>query len=124
MKTLLIADDSRDKIDLIRSMLKHFGWRDEPLVAMTTEDAMELIDGHPITHAFIDFYIPTENGPVIIRHLKEARPEARCVLVSSSDKTSNWNEAMEAGAEGCICTSDEIDAVESAFGDVLHTWTT
>lgn len=122
MKTLLIADDHQHKIDLIQSMLTHFKWHPKTVIAMTTEDAMKLIDEHTISHAFIDYYIPSENGPAIIRYLKEKRPEAHCVLVSSSNNASNYQEATDAGAEGCICTSDEADAVEQAFGEVMRKW--
>lgn len=122
MNTLLIADDSQAKIDLIRLMLVRFGWKGEPLIAMTSEDAMRMIDEHQITHAFVDFYIPTQNGPAIIATLKAVSPTARIVLVSSSDKTSNFDEARAAGAEACICTTYASDQVEVAFKDLLADW--
>lgn len=121
-KTLLIADDSQGKIDLIYLMLAHFGWTIEPLIAKTTEDAMQLIDTNNITHAFVDYYIPSKNGPALIRALKEKNPAIRVALVSSSDKKSNWDEAIAAGAEMCICTSYSSDEVGKAFSDVLEAW--
>ncbi len=122
MNTLLIADDSQAKIDLICSMLVHCGWNTEPRIAMTTEEAMRIIDEEQITHAFIDFYIPTQNGPTIIAKLKESNPTARIALVSSSDKASNFDEARAAGAEACICTTYASDQVEAAFKDLLADW--
>lgn len=119
---LLIADDSRAKIDLIRAMLVRSAWNTEPLIAMTSEEAIRLIDTEHISHAFIDFYIPTQNGPAIISHLKAKHPEARIALVSSSDKPSNYEEARQSGAEACLCTSYTSDEVEKAFADVLGSW--
>jgi DNA-binding NarL/FixJ family response regulator len=119
---LLIADDRQDKIDLIRAILTHFKWRAEPLIAQTTEGAMRLIDEHDITHAFVDFYIPSENGPAIIAYLKTKNPDAHIALVSSSDKKENCDAAKAAGAEACICTSYHADEVEMAFNDILHEW--
>jgi DNA-binding NarL/FixJ family response regulator len=81
-----------------------------------------LIDEHKITHALIDFYIPSEHGPAIMRYLKKNNPNARIALVSSSDKPENIDEAKAAGAESCICTSWQSDEVERAFGDVLRGW--
>lgn len=122
MKTVLIADDNAHKIELMRAMLSRFGWTQEPVIAMTSEEAIRLIDTEHISHAFIDFYIPTQNGPAIISHLKAKHPEARIALVSSSDKPSNYEEARQAGAEACLCTSYTSDEVEKAFADVLGSW--
>ena len=119
---ILIADDQQHKIDLIRSMLVHLTCDTEPLIAMTTEDAMRLIDTHDITHAFVDYYIPTKNGPAIISYLKAKNPAAHIALVSSSDNPRRNAEAKNAGAEACICTSDEMDTVEQAFRDLLENW--
>jgi len=122
MNTLLIADDSQHKIDLIRAMLSHFKCDQVPLIAKTTEEAMHLIDTHIVTHAFVDYYIPSENGPAIINYLKAHYPDSRIALVSSSDATENCDEAKAAGAEACICTSYPADEVEKAFGDILQNW--
>ncbi len=119
---LLIADDSQAKIDLMKAMLAHFMWPSEPLIAMTTENAMELIDTHNITHALIDFYIPTQNGLAIIAYLKLQNPTARVALVSSSDALENFDAARKAGTEACICTSWQSDEVEKAFGDLINDW--
>ncbi len=119
---LLIADDSQAKIDLMEAMLAHFKWHGEPFIAMTTEEAMRLIDEHHITHAFVDFYIPSEHGPAIMRYLKKNNPDARMALVSSSDTPENCDAARKAGAESCICTSYTSDEVEKAFGDLIREW--
>lgn len=122
MSALLIADDSQGKIDLIRSMLTHFGWSGDILIAKTSEEASELIGKQTITHAFVDYYIPSNNGPSIIAALKANNPHARIVLVSSSDNPENQQEAIEAGAEVCICTSYKADIVEKAFEEVIRDW--
>lgn len=118
----LIADDSPRKIELMRAMLNHFGWVSEPLIAMTSEQAMALIDAEDISHAFIDYYIPTQNGPAIIAYLKAKNPHAHIALVSSSDKKENIDQACKAGAEVCICTSYTSDEVERAFDEILQSW--
>lgn len=122
-KTLLIADDSQAKIDLIVSMLHHFHWKGDAIVAMTTEQAEALMH-EGVGYAFVDYYIPSKNGPALIRALKEKNPAIRIALVSSSDKKENRDEAIAAGGETCICTSYRADEVGKAFGDVLHEWST
>lgn len=122
MNTILIADDSQGKIDLMCLMLSQFEWNGEVLIAKTSEEASILIEMHTISHAFVDYYIPSKNGPSIIAALKAKNPHAHIALVSSSDNPENQQEAMQAGAEVCICTSYEADVVEKAFKDVLSDW--
>jgi DNA-binding NarL/FixJ family response regulator len=122
MSTLLIADDSQTKIDLMRSMLTHFEWNEEVLIANTSEEASDLIEVHTITHAFVDYYIPSKNGPSIIAALKAKNPHAHITLVSSGDNPENQQEAIQAGAETCICTTYEADIVENAFKEIVHNW--
>jgi DNA-binding NarL/FixJ family response regulator len=122
MTHFLIADDSPNKMILMQGMLHRAQWKGEIITAVTSEDAMKLIDEHDIRFAFIDYYIPSENGPTIIKYLKKKNPDAHIALVSSADNTENFDEARNAGAELCICTSYPADEVEKMFTDVLADW--
>lgn len=123
MPTFLIADDSPLKRMLLQGMLKKHGWSGEIVTATTTEDAMREIDQHPdIGFAFIDYYMPSKNGPAVIAYLKHKNPTARIALVSSADNHENETEAREAGAETAICTSYPADEVEQRLKEVLGEW--
>jgi len=123
MPSLLIADDSPVKTQLLRSILKKTSWQIPVLVASSTEQAMSLIDEHrDISFAFVDYYIPSENGPAIIGYLKTEHPKCRIALVSSSDNTENRAEAQEKGAEAFICTSWAPDRTEKALLDLIKSW--
>lgn len=90
--------------------------------AATTEDAARIIEEEGVTHALVDYYMPSENGPAVIARLRGKNPEARIALVSSADDTDNRDEAMKAGAEAFICTSWPADEVESALLGLLAEW--
>lgn len=122
MKALLLADDSPAKTQMLQLMLKHARWPGEVLVATTTEEAMDLIKTQDIGFGLIDYYIPTERGPAIIRALKAKNPSARIALVSSSNRAENTTEAMEAGAEAFVCTSDPSNEVAAALEALLQEW--
>lgn len=122
MKDFLIADDSPNKIQLMLLMLKHAGWEGDVVLAETTEHAMQLIDEHDFGFAFVDYYMPSKNGPAVIKYLKEKNPSARIALVSSADNADNFAEARAAGAETCICSTHEIDQVEREFSVLLSNW--
>ena len=122
MTKFLIADDSIDKIRLLEAFLKRAGWTEEVLIAMTTEEALEHIGEHAISHAFVDYYIPSMNGPSVIAQLRKQHPASRVALVSSADNPRNRDEALEAGAEAFVCTSWPMDEVERQMLSLLGEW--
>lgn len=122
MKALLIADDSEAKIMLLQGLLRHAHWPSAVYIARATEEAEQLIAKHDIAFAFVDFYIPSKNGPAVIRTLKAKNPAARCILVSSSDQQKNIDEATAAGAEGFVCTSWEGNRAETLLLENIAAW--
>ncbi len=123
MTTCLIADDSPEKMNFLLEMLKRAKWQGTVLTATTSEEAIEkLSQSTDIAAAFIDYYIPSSNGPTIIRSLKEKYPYARVALVSSADNKSNTAQAIAAGAEMSICTSWPADEVERSILATLDAW--
>lgn len=122
MKTFLIADDTPRKTRLFLELLKKAGWQGEIFTADTVEGAKELIDRNQIDSAFIDYYIPTTNGPSIIRYLKQVWPKARVALVSSIDDALNSMEARQAGAEVTAFTHDDPEKVEQKLLKIIREW--
>ena len=118
----LIADDSPEKIDFLLKAIHAAEWDIEVATALTTEDAHEAMKKRRVDFAFVDYYIPNRNGPWVIERLKDRNPKARVVLVSSSKKPSNLQEALEAGAEGTVCTSDPAHVVVGQLDDLLRAW--
>lgn len=122
MGTFLIADDSPSKRDFLLNILRKEDWIDEINIAKTSEEAFELIDTFDIDFAFIDYEIPSKNGPAIIRALKKANSSARIALVTASDSPRYKQDGIDAGAEGFVCTSWTLDRVSSALTDLLDRW--
>jgi DNA-binding NarL/FixJ family response regulator len=120
---LLIADDSDAKQMLLEGFVRHSHWKVDLLHATTTEEAKKLIDANPdIAFAFVDYEMPTENGPAVIRYLKERNPAARIALVSSSDSERYTSDALAEGAEKCICTSYQSDEVQQNICGLIESW--
>ncbi|TSC97682.1 MAG: hypothetical protein Greene101449_1118 [Candidatus Peregrinibacteria bacterium Greene1014_49] len=120
---LLIADDSDAKQMMLEGFIRHNHWHVELFQTMSTEEAKKMIDEHPdIAFAFVDYEMPTENGPAVIRYLKAKNPTARIALVSATDSEQYVTDAMEAGAEKCICTSYQQGVVFQAMGELIEEW--
>lgn len=123
MKPLfLIADDSESKRDLLqRIVLRNMDV--EVLTANTTEEACALVLEHvEFAAAFIDYEIPTENGPAIITQLKKHNPNCLIALVTSADSTRYKEHAEAAGAEAFICTNWPLERVETELNMLLADW--
>ncbi|MEK7562995.1 MAG: response regulator [Patescibacteria group bacterium] len=120
---LLIADDSEAKQLMLEGFVRHNHWNVEILTSASTDEAKKLIDKNPdITFAFVDYEMPTEDGPAVIRYLKAKNSNARIALVSSSDSERYTSAATAAGAERCICTSYQSDTVERAIAELISEW--
>lgn len=118
----LIADDSVEKTKMLVAAIHAAEWDIEIATAATTEEAYEIMRKRRVDFAFMDYYIPNDNGPHMIARLQNRNPKARIALVSSSKKESNLKEAREAGAEATICTSDPAHVVAAQLDDLLRSW--
>lgn len=118
----LIADDSLEKTKLLLAAIHATEWDIEIETAATSEEAYEIMKKRRVDFAFVDYYIPNHNGPWIIERLKGRNPDARVALVSSSKKDSNLKEALAAGSEATVCTSDPAHVVAAQLDALLREW--
>jgi CheY-like chemotaxis protein len=123
MPTFFIADDSPIKTGFLQHCLAAFGWSGEVLTARSTEEAKRVIDSTAaIDAAFIDYYIPSENGPAIISHLRTAFPSCQIALVTSSENPDCSTDAKAAGADACVDCVSEGERTQRAIEDLLLVW--
>lgn len=123
MKPLfLIADDNAGKRDFLQMFVEK-QMDTEILLAKTSEEAFEKIHEHvEIPFAFIDYEIPSKNGPAIIRELRSKHPRCKIALVTASDSVQYKQNAEEAGADAFICTTWPLDRTENALTNLLEEW--
>ena len=122
-RLFLIADDSPGKRAFLQELLRHTHWNGDIIEAVSTEDAIQMIEAHPdIAAAFIDYEIPSQNGPAVIRALRSANPNARIALVTASNSQKYQKDAYDAGANAFVCTTWEEDRVIKALTDLLLEW--
>jgi len=118
----LIADDSVEKTDMLLKAIHATEWDIEVVTAATTEESYVIMRKRRVDFAFIDYFIPNDNGPHLIERLKNRNWDARVALVSSSKKPSNLTEAIDAGAEATVCTSDPAHVVAAQLDTLLREW--
>lgn len=106
----------------LEALVRKSGLTEEVVLAKTTEESKALIDAKNIDFAFIDYEMPTEDGPAIISYLKSKNPSAHIALVSASNSQRYQEESTAAGAESYICTTFEEDVVLKNISDLLNKW--
>ena len=119
---LLIADDSPEKTDMLLKAIHAAEWDIEIAVALTTEQAYEIMKKRRVDFAFMDYYIPNDNGPHMIKRLKNRNADARIALVSSSKKPSNLQEALEACAGSLVQIVVSAHVVAAQLSELLQKW--
>ncbi len=123
MPTFLIADDSQWKRDMLSLLVKREGLGDDLRIARTTEEADVIIEEcEQIAFAFIDYEIPSAQGPSVINTLRRKHPSCLIALVTSSDSEQYRRRAMDAGANAFVCTSKPEDEVKKEIQDLLIAW--
>ena len=122
MTTFLIADDSDAKALWLEAMVKKSGFADTVIRARTTDEAKALIDEHHPEAAFIDYEMPSEDGPAVIAYLREHNTSAKIAMASSSNSQHYQEDATKAGADAYICTSFEEEDVVEKVMNTLTEW--
>ena len=123
MTYFLLADDSPMKRGMLQMMIERAQFPAELLLTASTEEAKRLINmHHDISHAFIDYEMPSENGPAVIAYLHDKNPAAHIALVTSADSEEYEREARNAGAEAFVCISKSADEVERTLMELLESW--
>lgn len=121
-KTFLIVEDTEDKRLFLAGILERMRWDGEILIARTTEEAMEFIKAAPISAAFVDYNIPSQNGPAVIKALRARHPKAHIALTTATDSKRYKEDAMAAGADAFVCTSWPEDRAALALQDLITEW--
>ncbi|MEK6278734.1 MAG: sigma-54 dependent transcriptional regulator [Acidobacteriota bacterium] len=93
---ILVVDDDESTADSLRLNLVEEGYTVD--TAATGGQAIELFDqgGHHL--AICDLQLPDMDGLEVMRHIKDARPNAEVIVVTAHGSTTKAVEATKAGA--------------------------
>ncbi len=122
MDVFLIADDNDAKALWLEAMIMKSGIAKKVIRVKTTDEAKEVIDKEKPEAAFIDYEMPSEDGPAVITYLLQQNPSAKVAMVSSSNSSNYQADAKAAGSHTYICTSFEEEDVVEKVMDTLEEW--
>lgn len=117
--TILICDDSL----LIRKKLKDYLTTRgdfEVLEAADGQDSVQVFKRHRPDIVFLDIVMPDKNGIDALKEMKEIKPDARFIMLSSSGTRVHLKAAMEAGATDFIQKPWEKSQIDHIISNILE----
>ena len=119
--TILLVDDQRDILKLLRSTLESLKKPEiKILEAPSGEEAMLESSRHRIDLLVVDYLLPGMNGVELMHKMRARHPEVKTILVSGMSDRKARDEMLNAGATAIfdkpIPLADFLDAVERGLG--------
>lgn len=117
---ILIADDDLTFLDGISKML-----RDEPNIWITAavtngRRAIEAYEKYQPDLALLDVEMPVMDGITAARHIVDAHPNARIIMLTAMTRPEFLTEALEAGARGYLTKDILITDLPRKLDQALH----
>lgn len=94
--TILIVDDNRDFVDLIKHLLNHHGF--DAVCAYSGAECLEITRRQNIDLVLLDVMMPKMDGLSVCRELKSIAPDLPVFLLTAKDDLATRAAAMEFGA--------------------------
>lgn len=117
---ILIVDDQRDVIRLLRSAIESLNHELEIVEAPSGEEAMLEISRRQVDLLVSDYRLPGITGVELMRKVRNRRADAKVILITGLTDERVRRELVQAGAnaifEKPVPMADFLDAVERLLG--------
>ncbi len=118
--SILLVDDQRDILRLLRSALNTIGHELDIIEAPSGEEAMLEASRRHIDLLVVDYLLPGMNGIELVHKIRGRHPEVKVILVSGMSDRKARDEMINAGAVAMfdkpIPLADFLDSVERSLG--------
>jgi DNA-binding response OmpR family regulator len=117
-KRILCVEDDKDTCDLIKLILNQEGYI--VLTAENMEKALSVIQNERISLCILDKKLPDGNGTDLCRKIKEFDETIAVVFYSGAARTSDIEEAKEAGADEYLIKPLGWDSLAETVNKLLE----
>jgi len=119
-ETLLVVDDSADTLEMLQRKLSAEGYN--VLAAPDVQEALRLLESHPVALVITDLKMPRVSGLDLVRHIRENLRDTEVMMVTGYATVEGAVEAVKMGAEEYLAkpfTDEELfGAVRRALDKV------
>ena len=112
-ETILVVDDDEVLRNRLEKSFVRRGW--VVYAAEGYAQAIEHAKTHQPSRAVLDLKMPGHTGLDVLREIRAASPETKCVILTGYGSITNAVEAVKLGAIGYITKPADADQVLAAF---------
>ncbi|MFB0565006.1 MAG: sigma-54-dependent transcriptional regulator [Candidatus Aminicenantaceae bacterium] len=110
MEKILVVDDEKSILDLLKVAFKKEGWRVS--TCLSAQRALELIENNDIDLIVCDIKMPQISGIQILKHVKKKKPDIPVVMITAYASINQAVEALRAGAMDYVVKPFDIDELK------------
>ncbi|MDO5603789.1 MAG: ActR/PrrA/RegA family redox response regulator transcription factor [Paracoccus sp. (in: a-proteobacteria)] len=111
--SLLLVDDDEIFANRLARAMERRGFR--PAVCMSVADAMAAIRSNPAAYGVIDLRLEDGSGLDVVEALREARPEARIIVLTGYGAIATAVAAVKMGATDYLSKPADANDIVSAL---------
>jgi DNA-binding NarL/FixJ family response regulator len=113
---IICVDDSRDTLSLFPLLLQG-GFEMVAQLRQVAELAAAVAQHQPDV-VVLDLWMPGEDPPEAMRHIKAAHPRVHFLMLSSDDSTAQVDRALACGATGYTLKDGSVEKLTTAIRKV------
>lgn len=117
-QTILAVDDEPNMRRLLEISLRQAGYK--ALSAANGQEAMALIQAHPIDLVVSDLHMPGMNGLKLLEAIRKTYESLPLIMVTAQGEIKTAVEAMKLGASDYILRPFELETLEVAIEKALN----
>jgi sigma-B regulation protein RsbU (phosphoserine phosphatase) len=95
-ETILVVDDDRDFLDIIRRILGHKGYTVETV--SSADEAVSRLKGHFYNVAILDISLPDADGTDLLSKVMEMHPDIIAIMLTGHSSVQNAVQSLNCGA--------------------------
>jgi two-component system nitrogen regulation response regulator GlnG len=118
MPTLLVIDDDRSVVPLIRSACKHIDI--EVRAAESAEEGLKLLKSHPPQVLLLDVMLPGVSGLDLFDRVRKIDERVPVIFMTASGESDTAIEAMKLGALDYLMKPLDVARVQALVGQALE----
>lgn len=115
--SILVVDDSRDMLELIRRQLQELGIN--PFISDTVLDGIEILESSEIDLIITDLNMPEVGGEQLIRYASEHYPNLPILVITGYPSIDSAVSVMKMGALEYLIKPFTFDELEFALNSIL-----
>src|SRR5882762_2355525 len=116
--TLLVVDDESSTRELCKEVASVAGF--QVFNAATTEEALEILDQHPIDIVLADLQVPQIGGLEMLKRIRANNPESAVIMLTQYGTIKTAIEATKLGAADYITKPFHVEELHSKLDRIAH----